>query len=480
MNKRMIVYMLGRLVSFEGVLLLLPALVAVIYKENTFLPYICCAAALIILGLLMSLVKIKDKTIFSKEGLVTVALGWVVLSIGGAVPFYLTKEIPSFVDAFFEAVSGFTTTGSSILTDVEALSKSSIFWRSFTHWIGGMGVIVFVIATMKMAAGGGNIYLLRSESPGPEVSKLVPSSKGTAKILYIIYLVMTVAEVIALLLCGLPVFDSLTLSFGTAGTGGFGINNSFVAANNPAAQTVIAIFMVAFGINFSCYYLLLVKKFKDFFKNEELRVYLSLLLGAVLVIAVNITKMYGSFSEALHHSFFQVSSVMTTTGYSTTDFNAWPELSRMIMVILMFIGASAGSTGGGIKVIRVMIFAKAGLREIQLATKPNKVSPIRCDGKTISETMVRSVCSYFAIYMLVFVISLLLISFENKDIVSNTTSVIATLNNIGPGLEKVGATGNFSSYSSFSKLVFSANMLLGRLELLPLFVLFSPKTWKRR
>ena len=291
---------------------------------------------------------------------------------------------------------------------------------------------------------------------------------------------MTVAEVIALLLCGLPVFDSLTLSFGTAGTGGFGINNSFVAANNPAAQTVIAIFMVAFGINFSCYYLLLVKKFKDFFKNEELRVYLSLLLGAVLVIAVNITKMYGSFSEALHHSFFQVSSVMTTTGYSTTDFNAWPELSRMIMVILMFIGASAGSTGGGIKVIRIMIFAKAGLREIQLATKPNKVSPIRCDGKTISETMVRSVCSYFAIYMLVFVISLLLISFENKDIVSNTTSVIATLNNIGPGLEKVGATGNFSSYSSFSKLVFSANMLLGRLELLPLFVLFSPKTWKRR
>ncbi|MBE6740317.1 MAG: TrkH family potassium uptake protein [Ruminococcaceae bacterium] len=480
MNKRMIVYMLGRLVSFEGILLLFPTLVAVIYKENTFLTYLCCALALILLGLLMSLIKIKDKTIFSKEGLVTVALGWVVLSLGGAVPFCLTGEIPSFIDAFFETVSGFTTTGSSILTDVEALSKSSIFWRSFTHWIGGMGVIVFVIATMKMAAGGGNIYLLRSESPGPEVSKLVPSSKGTAKILYIIYFVMTVIEIIALLFCGLSLFDSLTISFGTAGTGGFGISNSFTAANNPAAQTVIAIFMAAFGVNFSCYYLLLVKKFKDFFKNEELRAYLFIMLGSVLIVALNIAKMYESFGEALHHSFFQVSSIMTTTGYTTTDFNAWPELSRMIMLIVMFIGASAGSTGGGIKVIRVIILAKVGRREIQLATKPNKVSPIRCDGKPVSEAMVRSVCSYFAIYMIVFVISLLLISLEDKDIVSNTTSVIATLNNIGPGLEIVGATGNYSTYTNFSKLVLSADMLLGRLELLPLFVLFSPKTWKRR
>ena len=480
MNKKMIVYMLGRLLSFEGILLLFPALVAVIYKENTFICYLGCALALIVLGLLMSLIKIKDKTIYSKEGLVTVALGWVALSIGGAVPFVLTGEIPSFVDAFFETVSGFTTTGSSILTDVEALSKSSIFWRSFTHWIGGMGVIVFVIATMKMAAGGGNIYLMRSESPGPDVSKLVPSSKGTAKILYTIYLAMTVMEIIALLICGLSFFDSVTLSFGTAGTGGFGINNSFVAAGNPAAQLVIAIFMAAFGINFSCYYLLLIKKFKDFFKNEELRAYLLIMFSCVLIIAINITKIYGGFGEALHHSFFQVATVMTTTGYSSADFNAWPELSRMILVILMFIGASAGSTGGGIKVIRVLIFAKAGFREIQLTTKPNKVSPIRCDGKPISETMVRSVCSYFAIYILVFVISLLLISFDSKDMVSNTTGVIATLNNIGPGLEKVGATGNYSPYSDFSKLVFSANMLLGRLELLPLFVLFSPKTWKRR
>lgn len=479
MNRRMIFYMLGRLLVFEGLLLLFPAVVGLIYKEDAAFAYLITAAALVLIGFLLSLIKTRNKAIFSKEGLVTVALGWVVLSIGGAIPFCLTGEIPSFVDAFFETVSGFTTTGSSILTDVEALSKASIFWRSFTHWIGGMGVIVFVIAASKMASGGGNIYLMRSESPGPEVSKLVPSAKGTAKILYIIYFVMTVIEIIALLICKLPLFDAVTLSFGSAGTGGFAISNSFTADGNIPAQMVIAVFMALFGINFSCYYLLLLGRIKEFFKNEELRAYILIMFGAVAIITFNIVNMSGGFGKAFRDAFFQVSSVMTTTGYATTDFNAWPELSRMVMLMVMFVGASAGSTGGGIKVVRILILAKVGLREIKLAAKPNQISPIRYNGKNVNETIVRNVCSFFALYMLVFVISLLLISIENKDIVSNTTSVIATLNNIGPGLEIVGATGNFSSYSAFSKLVFSANMLLGRLELIPLFVLFSKKTWKR-
>lgn len=479
MNKRMIFYMLGRLLMFEGLLMLLPVGVGLFYRENTVLSYLITAVSLILFGLLLSLIRAKNKAIFSKEGLVTVALGWVILSIGGAIPFYITREIPSFIDAFFETVSGFTTTGSSILTDVEALSKTSIFWRSFTHWIGGMGVIVFIIAASKMASGGGNIYLLRSESPGPEVSKLVPSSKGTAKILYLIYFFMTVIEIVILLFCRLSLFEAVTLSFGTAGTGGFGINNSFIAQGNVPAQMVIAVFMMLFGVNFSCYYLILLGKIKDFFKNEELRVYFLIIFSSVTIISLNIVNMTGSFSAAFRDAFFQVSSIITTTGFSITDFNTWPELSRMIIILIMFIGAMAGSTGGGVKVVRLIIFLKSGMREIKLAAKPNSVNTVRYNGKNVSETMIRNVCAYFSLYILVFVISLILISFEQKDIVSNSTAVIATLNNIGPGLEIVGATGNFSSYSTFSKLIFSADMLLGRLELIPLFVLFSPKTWKR-
>ncbi len=479
MNRRMIVNMLGKLLILEGALLLLPALVAVIYGEDTVFSYLITAGGLALIGLLLTLIKVRTREIFSKEGLVTVALGWVFLSIGGAVPFYLTREIPSFIDAFFETVSGFTTTGASILTNVEALSRASLFWRSFTHWIGGMGVLVFVIAMVKTVSGGGNIYLLRSESPGPEVSKLVPSSKGTAKILYIIYLVMTVIEIIALLLCGLPFFDSITVAFGTAGTGGFAIKNTSIAGYNLAAQLVIAVFMTLFGINFSCYYLLLAKKFKEFFKNEELRGYLIIMFSSVTLIAFNIWRLYGSLAVAFKESFFQVSSVMTTTGFATADFNTWPELSRMIMLIVMCIGASAGSTGGGLKVVRLIILAKAGFKELQRSARPNKISSLRYNGKPVSDTMLKSIYGYFVLYMIVFIISLLLISLDTADIVSNISGVIATLNNIGPGLEVVGATGNYSTYTDFSKLVFSADMLLGRLELIPLMVLFSPRTWKK-
>lgn len=479
MNKRMIVYMLGLLLILEGLMLLAPVTVDVIYKEGVWSAYLITAVALIVIGLLLSVFKCKDRAIFSKEGLITVALGWIVLSIGGAVPLYLTREIPHFVDALFESVSGFTTTGASILTDVEALSHASLFWRSFTHWIGGMGVLVFVVAIVKMASGGGNIYLLRSESPGPEVSKLVPTAKGTAKILYIIYIAMTFIEIIALLICKLPLFDAVTLSIGTAGTGGFAIKNTAIAGYSVSAQVVIAVFMALFGINFSCYYLLLIGKIKDIFKNEEFKAYLIIMFGAAGIITVNILNTYTNIALAFKDAFFQVASVMTTTGYTTADFDKWPELSRAIMVIVMCIGASAGSTGGGLKVARVLILAKSGLREIKLAAKPNRVTSVRFNGKTVSEGMVRNVCAFFVLYVTVFVVSFLLISFDKNDFVSNLTGVVATLNNIGPGLNVVGATGNFSSYSAFSKLIFSANMLLGRLELLPLFVLFSPKTWKR-
>lgn len=479
MNKRMIVYMLGRLLILEGLMLLFPAVVDVIYKEGVWAAYLITAAALVVIGLLLSIFRCKNRTIFSKEGLITVALGWIVLSIGGAVPFFATGEIPNFIDALFESVSGFTTTGGSILTDVESLTHASLFWRSLTHWLGGMGVLVFVVAIVKMASGGGNIYLLRSESTGPEVSKLVPTAKGTAKILYLIYLAMTVIEIIALLLCKMPLFDAITLSFGTAGTGGFAVNNTSIAGYSVSAQVVIAVFMALFGINFSCYYLILIGKIKDALKNEELRAYLGIMITSAVIITANIFKTYGNVFAAFKDAFFQVSSVMTTTGYSTVDFDKWPELSRAIMIIVMCIGGCAGSTGGGLKVARMIILAKSGLREIKLAAKPNRITSIRYNGKTVSEDMVRNVSAYFILYVIAFVLSFLLISLDKNDFVSNITGVVATLNNIGPGLNVVGPVGNYSSYSSFSKIIFSANMLLGRLEFLPLFVLFSPKTWKR-
>lgn len=479
MNKRMIVYMLGLLLILEGLLLLLPSVVDLIYQEGVFKEYIITSIGLTAIGGLLCLVRSKNRTIFSKEGLVTVALGWVLFSLGGAIPFIATGEIPSFVDAFFETVSGFTTTGASILTNVEALTHASLFWRSFTHWMGGMGVLVFVVALVKMASGGGNIYLLRSESPGPEVSKLVPTAKGTAKILYIIYVVMTAVEVVALLFCKMPLFDALTTAFGTAGTGGFGIKADSIAGYTVEAQVVIAIFMVAFGVNFSCYYLLLMRRFKDFFKNEELRVYFGIILTSSVIITANIFRTYNHILTAFKDAFFNVASVITTTGFATADFDKWPEISRAILVVVMCIGATAGSTGGGLKIVRLLILAKSGLREIKLAAKPNRVTTIRYNGKTVSEDMVRNVSAYFALYMIVFILSFLLISFDKNDMISNITAAISTINNIGPGLGVVGPTGSFASYSTFSKLVFSANMLLGRLEFLPLFVLFSPKTWKR-
>ncbi len=479
MNRRMIVYSLGLLLAFEGLLMLVPSLTALIYKEDILKYYLITALILICLGFLFTRIKTKDRMIFSREGLITVALGWIVLSICGAIPFYLSGEVPDFIDAFFEMVSGFTTTGASVLSDIEALSHATLHWRSLSHWIGGMGVLVLVISAVKIASGGGNIYLMRAESPGAEVSKLVPSSKGTAKILYGIYISLTIIEFLVLLPCGMSVFDAINTALGTAATGGVSFRNDSMASFSPTVQTIVTVFMILFGINFSCFYLVLVGKIKYLLKNTELKVYFGIIIVATAVIAINISGMYSSVLDAVRTSLFQVSAAITTTGYTITDFNLWPELSRILMLIIMCIGACAGSTGGGLKISRFIILGKVAFREIRLSIKPNVVRPILYNGKPVSESLVRNVSSYFILYAVVFVVSLFIISFDGLDTTTNISGVIATLNNIGPGLGAVGASGNYASYSALSKLVLSANMLFGRLELFPLFVLFSYRAWKR-
>ncbi len=486
MNKRMVAYILGLLLICEAGLLLLPLIVALIYGDSTIPDFLLTMGILCVVGLILIKLKPEDKTIYAREGLVSVALGWIVLSLFGALPFYFSGEIPSYIDAVFETVSGFTTTGSSILSDVEALSKSLLFWRSFTHWVGGMGVLVFVMAVLPLAGGGGDLHLMKAESPGPSVGKLVPKSNKTARILYYIYFALTVICVIFLKVGGMSLFDSLTMTFGTAGTGGFGILNDSVASYSPYCQTVITIFMALFGINFNFYFLLLFKRFKDALKCEEVWTYLGIMLSAILVIAINITNQFGSFFEALHHSAFQVSSVMTTTGYSTVDFNQWPELSRMIMCMIMCIGACAGSTGGGFKVSRVVILLKYAFKETRAISHPRSVKTLKFEGTKIKEETIRGTTAYLAIYVLIFCVSLLLVSADKTDFVTNVTSVISAFNNIGPNLGPrltegaipgFGAGGpfsNFGSFSDFSKIVLTADMLLGRLEIFPLIVLFTP------
>ncbi len=478
MNRRMIAYILGILLLCEGGLLLLPTGVALAYGESVFTSFLATIAILAIVGFILVALKPKDKTIYARHGLVIVALGWILMSLFGALPFYFSGEIPSYLDALFEAVSGFTTTGASILTDVEALSKSILFWRSFTHWIGGMGVLVFMMAVLPLAGGGGDLHLMKAESPGPNVSKLVPKSSKTARILYGIYLALTVLEICALLFGGMPLFDSFTIAFGTAGTGGFGVLNSSIAEYSTFCQGVITLFMTLFGVNFNIYFLLLCKKFKDALKSEEVWTYLAIMSSAIIVIALNVKDMFSSFDEALHHSAFQVSSVMTTTGFCTVDFNQWPELSRMIMLAVMCVGACAGSTGGGLKVSRVILLLKGARREFRRISHPRSVKIITFDANRVSDETIRSTFAYFFIYAMIFAASVLVVSLDNFDMETTTTSVIATLNNIGPGLNMVGATGNYEAFSFLSKLVLIADMLLGRLEIYPLLFLFAPSKQK--
>ena len=474
----MIAYILGILLLCEAGLLLLPTIVSLIYGESVVTSFLATIALLVATGLILVAMKPKNKTIYARHGLVIVALGWILMSLFGALPFYFSGEIPNYLNALFESVSGFTTTGSSILTDVEALSKSMLFWRSFTHWIGGMGVLVFIMAVLPLAGGGGDLHLMKAESPGPNVSKLVPKSTKTAQILYSIYLVLTIIEILILLFGGMSLFESVTLTFGTAGTGGFGVLNSSIASYSPFCQGVITVFMTLFGINFNFYFLLLCKKFKDAFKSEEVWTYLAIMLSAIVVIAINVKDMFASFGEALHHSAFQVSSVMTTTGYATTDFNQWPELSRMIMLGVMCVGACAGSTGGGLKVSRLIILLKSARREFRRISHPRSVKIITFDGNRVSDDTIRNTFAYFFIYVMIFAASVLVVALDNFDFTTTVTSVIATLNNIGPGLNMVGATGNFSEFGFLSKLVLIADMLLGRLEIFPLLFLFAPSKQK--
>ena len=477
MNGSIIRFILGNVLKIEGLLLFLPAIVSGIYFEHEGIYYVSVAAVCLILGFLMTRKKPKSQVFYLKEGCITTSLSWILLSFFGCLPFYLSKEIPSFTDALFETISGFTTTGASILNDVEALSHCALFWRSFTHWIGGMGVLVFLLAVIPLS-GGSHINLMRAESPGPSVGKLVPKIRNTARILYVIYFAMTVLEVILLLFGGMPVFDALTTSFGTAGTGGFGIKNDSFMSYSPYLQWVVTIFMILFGINFNAYYLMLFGKLKKALCIEEVRAYLFIILAAIGIIFFNILHICNGIFDALTHAAFQVGSIITTTGFSSVDFNLWPKASQSILVLLMFIGACAGSTGGGIKVSRFIVLIKTIIKELNSYIHPKSIKKIKMDGKPVEHEVVRSTNVYFITFMIIFSASVFAVSFEGKDLVSNFTAVAATINNIGPGLQMVGPTQNFQHFSVFSKYVLMFDMLAGRLELFPLLILFHPGAWK--
>jgi len=482
MNRKMIGKVLGFLLLLECLFLLPPALISAYDGETAALwAFFTTMLACVVLGGGLSLFcRDARRNFYAREGLLITALGWVLLSAMGALPFWLSGEIPHYIDALFEVISGFTTTGASILSNVEALSRGLLFWRSFTHWLGGMGILVFLLAVVPMGKEGYSVHLLRAESPGPSVGKLVPKIRQTAGILYALYVALTVLCIVFLLLGGMPLFDSLCTAFGTAGTGGFGIKNDSIAGYSPYLQTVCTVFMALFGVNFSIYFLLLLGKVRQALQSEELRVYLGILLGATAVITVDIVRLYGgSFRWALHDAAFTVSSIMTTTGFATADFNAWPQLSRSILVILMVVGACAGSTGGGIKCARLVLMYKHLAAQIRRTLHPRSVNLIRVEGRTVSEETVQGVNTYMIAYSAIAVASFLILSLDDLSLETNLTAVMACLNNIGPGLDAVGPTSNYSVFSDLSKVVLMLNMLLGRLEIFPLLIMLSPRTWKK-
>ncbi len=479
MNYGMIVYMLGWICLFEAMFMALPLMVAVIYQEPAGWAYLMVLVLCAVLGLLLTRRKVKNRKIYGRDGLVIVAFCWIVLSIFGAAPFVISGDIPSFTDALFETISGFTTTGSSILNDVEALSHANLFWRSFTHWIGGMGVLVFILALLPIKAGGAGMYIMRAESPGPRVSKLVPKIKTTAMILYAIYFGMTVLQIILMLLAGTPLFDAMVLSFGSAGTGGFAIKNDGLASYTNLQQAIVTVAMILFGVNFNFYYLLLRRKSRQALACTEVWAYLGIIAASILVITIQVLPRFETVYQAFHHTAFQVSSIITTTGYFTADFNEWNALSKTILVLIMFVGACAGSTGGGIKVSRIIILLKGVRKEVMRVCHPRSIKKVKMDGHSLEHEAVHSVYAFVIIYICIFVVSLLVITLDEKDLVTNFTAVAATINNIGPGLNIVGPAGNFSRFSDLSKFVLMFDMLAVRLELLPLLVLFVPSTWKK-
>ena len=478
MNIRMTIYILGILLIFEGGFMAVPTATAAVYHEPELLLFAILAAALLLSGIIITRFKPKNKNLFARDGFVIVALSWLVLSFFGALPFYISGTIPKFVDAMFESVSGFTTTGASILHDLAPVPKCMLMWRSFTHWVGGMGVLVFIMAILPLA-GGQNMYLMKAESPGPSVSKLVPRVRQTAMLLYIIYFVMTVAEFILLLIGGMPVFDAINISVATAGTGGFSCDPAGMPYS-PFCLNVITVFMILFGVNFTCYFLLLHKKFKEAF-TDELKVYLGIIAFAIVTITLNVRHlpMFRGTGEALMHSSFTVGSLITTTGFSTVDFNQWPSYSRSLLVMLMFVGAYAGSTGGGIKVSRIIILFRNMSNELRVMTHPRQVKKVRMDGHQVEADVIKSVQVYLAVYIMICVISILLLTIDGLDLTTNFTAVVATLNNIGPGLELVGPASNFDVFSTPSKCVLIFDMLAGRLELFPIVLLLAPSTWKK-
>ena len=480
MNRSLILFFTGRLIRIEGFLMLLPAAVAAIYREDCFWPFIIVIALALLIGqAMMWLFKPTNQTIYAREGFVIVALSWLIFSALGALPFVISGAIASYTDAFFETVSGFTTTGASILTDVEALDKALLFWRSFTHWIGGMGILVLIVALIP-GVSERSMHILKAEMPGPISGKLVPRTKDTAKILYLIYIFLTVLQIVLLLCGGMSPFDSVVHAFGTAGTGGFGIKADSIASYSPYLQWVITIFMLIFSINFNLYFLLLRRRFKDALSSRELWCFGGIVAISTAVVTFNIRSMCSGFGEALRHGAFQVASIISTTGYATTDFDLWPTLSKSILLVLMFIGACAGSTGGGLKVSRLMILFKSVRSELTKLLHPRSVGVVKYERKALDHTTLSNVRNYFSLYMICFFAIFLAISFEPFDIETNFSAVASCFNNIGPGFSAVGPTFSFANYSAFSKWVLSFAMLLGRLEIFPLLLAFAPASWTKK
>ncbi len=478
MNYSMVLYVSGILLRLEGAFFMLPCITAMFYKETKIaVCYLIASVLCLICGGLLGLCKPKTNVIYARDGFVIVAAAWIIMSLFGALPFVMSGEIPNYIDALFETISGFTTTGASILTDVEALSHGNLMWRSFTHWLGGMGVFVFLLAVMPIIGGGTNMNLMKAESPGPSVSKLVPKVKDTAKALYYIYAVITGAEIIVLKLLGMSLFEALTTTFGTVGTGGFGVKSDSLAGYSAEIQVAVTVFMILSGVNFTMYFVIASRKFKELLHMEEVRWYFGIILTAGLFIAWNIRDYYGSVGETLRQSFFQVASIITTTGFATADFDLWPNFSKTILVFLMIVGACASSTGGGFKVSRFLLLMKSLRRELECISHPGEIRKIRLDGKVVDDETVRSANIYLSAYFVIAMISVLLVSIDGFDFTTNFTSVMATLNNIGPGLSSVGPTCNFAGFSWYVKIILMFDMLAGRLELLPLLLLLKRGMW---
>lgn len=480
MNRRFVFYLLGQIFKATAALMVLPLIVSAVYTEPSFFAFFITIGISLVIGFALALIcKTEDRVIYAKEGFIVVALAWLGMSAVGALPFVISGEIPSYIDAFFETVSGFTTTGASILRNVEELSRGMLFWRSFTHWIGGMGVLVFIMAIIP-ASTDRSIHILRAEVPGPIVGKLVPKMRDTAKILYLIYIALTIIEIAFLLVGGMSFFDSVVHAFGTAGTGGFGIKTDSIASYSPYLQWVITIFMLIFGVNFNLYYLILIKKIKSVFKSEELWAYIGIAVVSTAIIAMNISNMYDSFSETVRAASFQVATIITTTGYATADFNLWPELSKTILLILMFVGSCAGSTAGGFKISRVILLLKMIKREIKQLIHPRAVGVVRFEGKKVEEPVLKSLSAYTAVYIVCFMTVFIFLAFDKFDILTNFSAAAACFNNIGPGLNAVGPAANYADFSLFSKIILSFAMLLGRLEIYPILFVLSKSAWSKK